>query len=62
LRAMGPPAMTRPKAVERSAIETAVPAAKRSSAPIACALSEMVESSSNVSPPEPPIPCTSPTP
>ena len=60
--AMGPLAIASPNAVERSAIETAVPQAKITSAPVACAGSGMVESSSSVSPPDPPMPCTSPIP
>jgi hypothetical protein len=44
------------------ALEIAVPAAKIRSAPAAWAPSEIVESKSSVSPPEPPMPCTSPTP
>src|SRR5215212_1179566 len=60
--ATGPEAMARPKTVESRAIEPAVPAAKMSSATTASEGLGMVESSSSVSPPEPPTPCTSPTP
>ncbi len=59
---IGPLAIAVPNAVERSAIETAVPAAKIKSAPVACAAFGMVESNNSVSPPDPPIPCTSPMP
>ena len=59
---IGPLAMASPNAVERSAIETAVPAAKIRSAPSPGPHSGMVESNSSVSPPDPPIPCTSPIP
>ena len=60
--AMGPPAIASPNAVERSAIETAVPQVKIASASVACTGSGMVESNSSVSPPDPPMPCTSPIP
>ena len=59
---MGPLAIASPNAVERSAIETAVPPAKIKSATVACPGPGMVESNSSVSPPDPPIPCTSPIP
>ena len=60
--AMGPLAMASPNAVERSAIETAVPPAKITSAPVAWTGLGMVESNNSVSPPDPPMPCTSPIP
>ena len=50
---MGPPAMATPNAVERSAIETAVPAAKISSAPVACTAPSMVESKQQRQPARP---------
>ncbi len=54
--------MASPKRVESSAIETAVPAAKMRSATTASEGLGMVDSKSSVIPPEPPTPCTSPTP
>ena len=60
--AMGPLAIASPNAVESSAIETAVPPAKIKSAPVAWAGLGMVESNNSVSPPDPPMPCTSPIP
>ena len=60
--AIGPLAIASPNAVERSAIEIAVPPAKITSAPVACAGSGMVESNSSVTPPAPPMPCTTPIP
>ncbi len=60
-RSIGPEARAKPNAVESSAMETAVPPAKINRAATASEGSGMVESSSKVRPPDPPMPCTMPT-